>query len=240
MYISAGKQVWSMIQSAMSLVGRWKDAQGRSMQFLIDGSMFIDGSLYMYKANGNKLFITANDMKLKAKYRFEGNTLYTTIKGNTNVWQRDIPTAPPVAPVSEPSAKTETIRSVPAAPSDDTEKTDAQQGEDMLKSEFGLVCENNLWVFYGRSTDELKASLSDPGISYDIIKNVWKQIKDPMLKFCIVVSGQVIVIFNTKPKPAGFVTGLTKEGVSTVIAAAIKDGAVCSIVNGIFVLSYNQ
>lgn len=70
------------------IVGRWQDARGSVSEFKGDGTWIVDGSTYLYRTDGGKLEITSKDGVIKAAYRLAGDTLYTTINGNTNVWNR--------------------------------------------------------------------------------------------------------------------------------------------------------
>lgn len=224
------------MKQSVSLVGSWKDAQSRRMQFLSDGTMFIDGLRYLYQIKGSKLFITASDMKLKAKYRVEGDTLYTTINGNTNMWRVDFADtvkAQAEAPKAA-SPKPNPAASAPAAV--ETEKIDPRQYEDMLKKEFGLTLEGGKWAFYGQVNDE-KATLYDAGITYGVIKSVKEKLNDPQFQFCIITTEKITIVFN-RPRPVCLITGLSAEGTSGVIANAIKDGAQCRIYNGVFIISF--
>lgn len=71
-----------------AIVGRWQDARGSVSEFKGDGTWTVDGSVYFCRAGGDLLEITSKDGVIKATYRLAGDTLYTTINGNTNVWKR--------------------------------------------------------------------------------------------------------------------------------------------------------
>ena len=91
-----------------------------------------------------------------------------------------------------------------------------------LKSDFGLTrVEDVGWSFTGALVDDMVSQLSSPENCLEGFKDLKKKV--PCSQVCIMVDPKkTLLVFNTKPRPIGFLSGLDSKGAADLISALIK------------------
>jgi len=95
--------------------------------------------------------------------------------------------------------------------------------EQRLKEDFGLEYGEDGWVFEGgQIVDQMVSQLSKPTICWATMKSLAEEAR--INHVCIVASARMAtLVFNRKPTPICFVTGLDASGVGSLVATAIEE-----------------